>query len=345
MARKRVLIADDSSFMRLVLRQILDKETDIEVVGTAANGFDAVEMAKQLRPDLVTMDIEMPRMDGITALKRIMAECPTKVIMVSTLTTAGASATFDALEAGAVDYIAKNITDNTAAQGVFKTELLRRIKGVLYNLQTGAARQATAIRPPAARFNRRQIKCVAIGASTGGPVAVQEVLSRIPVDYPHGIVVAIHMPAAFTGAFAARLNDRCSSTVKEAKDGDIVKPGLILLAPGGKHTKIVSRAGQLVIQLLEPAQTPGFIYVPAVDILMESMSEASRGAMLGVVLTGMGSDGAKGIVKLKAAGGQTIAQDAATCTIYGMPKAIVDAGNADQTLPLGEIGTEISRYK
>lgn len=354
--KTRILIVDDSSFMRMAIRSVLSKDPSFDIVGTAADGIEGVEKAIALKPDLITMDIEMPRMDGIAALKQIMAKAPTKVIMVSTLTNEGAKSTFEALDAGAIDYIPKNVTDSSDAQNIFKQELLRKVKEAIasrINRFTGAVpvstRLTTAVpttqkRPTSSKFVGKKIQYVGIGASTGGPVALQEVLSRIPVNFPYGIMVGIHMPKAFTGPYADRLNAKCSMTIREAVDGDILKPGLALIAPGGMHTTLVRRGTQLVVRTHPTSSYPQYVYIPSIDLLISSMAEATAGAMLGVILTGMGNDGFKGMQLLKQKGGATIAQDEATSTIYGMPKACVDGGIADEVLPLGQIGFEISKF-
>jgi len=354
--KTRILIVDDSSFMRMAIRSVLSKEPSFDVVGTAADGMEGVEKAIALKPDLITMDVEMPRMDGIAALKQIMAKAPTKIIMVSTLTNEGAKSTFEALDAGAIDYIPKNVTDSTDAQNIFRQELLRKIKEAMAsNIRRSPAATSSVIRPattsiPAAqrptssKFTGKKIQYVGIGASTGGPVALQEVLSRIPVNFPYGIMVGIHMPKAFTGPYADRLNAKCSMTIREAVDGDILKPGLALVAPGGMHTTLVRQGSHIVVKTLPTSSYPQYVYIPSVDLMLSSMAEATNGGMLGVILTGMGSDGFKGMQLLKQKGGVTIAQDEATSTIYGMPKACVDGGVADEVLPLGQIGFEISKF-
>jgi len=354
--KTRILIVDDSSFMRMAIRSILSKDPSFDIVGTAADGVEGVEKAVALKPDIITMDIEMPRMDGIAALRQIMAKAPTKVIMVSTLTNEGAKATFEALDAGAIDYIPKNVTDSTEAQNIFREELLRKIKEASRSrfLRAAAIPQArpaatagppaAASRPTASRFVGKKIQYVGIGASTGGPVALQEVLSRIPVNFPYGIMVGIHMPKAFTGPYAERLNAKCSMTIREAVDGDVLKPGQALIAPGGMHSTLVRSGGGLMVKTVPTSAYPQYVYIPSVDLMMSSMAEASNGSMLGVILTGMGNDGFKGMQLLKQKGGLTIAQDEATSTIYGMPKACVEGGVADEVLPLGQIGFEISKF-
>jgi two-component system chemotaxis response regulator CheB len=352
-SKKRVLIVDDSSFMRMAIRSILMKEPGLEVVGTAADGAEGVEKAIQLRPDIITMDVEMPRMDGITAVKQIMAKAPTRILMVSTLTSEGAKATFEALDAGAIDYIPKNVTDSADAQNIFRQDLLSKIKAAFAPFSSrgalagGVSRPvspvAPTVRAASAKLAGVKIQCVGIGTSTGGPVALQEVLSRVPVNFPYGIMVAIHMPKAFTGPYADRLNAKCSINIREAADGDVLKPGLVLVSPGGMHCKLVKQAGNYVVRTAPTSEYPNYVYVPSVDLMIQSLAEASNGAMLGVILTGMGADGFKGMQYLKSRGGITIAQDEATSTIYGMPKACVDGKVADEVLPLQEIGMEIAR--
>lgn len=349
----RILIVDDSSFMRMAIRSVLSKDPKIDIVGTAADGMEGVEKAIALKPDIITMDVEMPRMDGIAALRAIMAKAPTRVIMVSTLTNEGAKATFEALDAGAIDYIPKNVTDSAQAQSVFREELLRKVQEAVRS-RVGRLIPSPASRTPApsqavprtlpSKLRGKKINYVAIGASTGGPVALQEVLSRIPVDFPYGVIVGIHMPKAFTGPYADRLNAKCSMTIREAVDGDILKPGLALVAPGGMHTTLVRQGANVVVKVVPPATHPQYVYIPSVDLMMSSMAEATSGSMLGVILTGMGNDGFKGMQLLKSKGGVTIAQDEATSTIYGMPRACVEGGVADEVLPLGQIGFEISKF-
>ncbi len=361
-AKTRVLIIDDSSFMRMAIRSILSKDPSIDIVGTAVDGVDGVEKALLLKPDVITMDVEMPRMDGIAALKQIMAQAPTKVLMVSKLTSDGAKSTFEALEAGAVDYIPKHVTDSESpeAESTFRTELLRKVKGAGRTLLSrpalspvsATASPATAPRPSSSsapttlspKLSGKKIGYVGIGASTGGPVALQEVMSRIPANFPYGIMIGIHMPKAFTGPYAERLNAKCPLTIREAVEGDILKPGLALIAPGGMHASLVKRGTNIVVKVSPIGNYPQYVYIPSVDLLISSMAEATAGSMLGVILTGMGNDGFKGMQMLKQAGGVTIVQDAATSTIYGMPKACVDGGVADAVLPLGQIGLEIAKF-
>jgi two-component system chemotaxis response regulator CheB len=345
----KVLVVDDSSFMRMAIRGILSRDPDIEIVGIAADGIEGVEKAILLKPDLITMDVEMPRMDGITALRQIMAKAPTRVLMVSTLTCEGAKATFEALEAGAIDYVSKNISDSQDAQKSFREEFLLKVKEAsksiignrIINQQQVTPRQPQRI--TTSRFAHKKIGFVAIGASTGGPVALQEVISRIPVNFPYGIIAAIHMPKAFTGPYADRLNSKCSLQIREAVDGDQLKAGHVLIAPGGRHTLLVKQGSGIIVRTAPITEYPQHIFVPSVDIMISSLAEASNGSMLGVILTGMGSDGFKGMQLLKSKGGVTLVQNEATSTIYGMPRACIEGGVADEILPLDEIGFEIGR--
>jgi two-component system, chemotaxis family, protein-glutamate methylesterase/glutaminase len=348
-SKLRVLIVDDSSFMRMAIRGILSKAPRIEVVGIAADGIEGVEKALALKPDLITMDVEMPRMDGIAALKQIMAKQPTRVLMVSTLTCEGARATFEALEAGAIDYVPKNVSDSKDAQASFQQALLAKVMEASQASATrrviGVSRPAL-VRPPAVRpsqFAHRRIGYVGIGASTGGPVALQEVLSRIPVNFPHGIVVAIHMPKAFTGPYADRLNAKCSLAIREAVNGDVVKGGQVLVAPGGMHTSLVKQGSNIVVKTQPISDFPQYVYIPSVDQMLTSFCDACSGSMLGVILTGMGNDGFKGMKHLKGKGGVTLVQNEETSTIYGMPRACIEGNVADVVLPLDQIGFEIGK--
>ena len=342
----RVLIVDDSTSMRMLIRSILMADPGIEVVGLAADGVEAVEKALVLKPDVITMDVEMPRMDGITALRQIMAIAPaTRVIMLSSLTQEGAKTTFEALVAGAFDYIPKS------AVGGFEAEIVAKVReSVRSRFGPGIAPlpRRLPVAPPdrpvvVAASKGKQIDCVGIGASTGGPIALQEVLSRLPADFPCGILVAVHMPKAFTQPYAERLNAKCAITVREAAEGDLLRPGTALIAPGGMHATLVRQRGGLMVKTLSVDTHPQHVFVPSVDLMLTSMAEASGGSMLGVILTGMGNDGFKGMQVVKQKGGTTIVQDEATSIIYGMPKVCVEGGVADVVLPLERIGAEIVR--
>jgi two-component system, chemotaxis family, protein-glutamate methylesterase/glutaminase len=349
----KVLVVDDSAFMRNVLTNMLSSDPGISIVGTARDGIEAIEKVALLKPDIVTMDVEMPRMDGITALKHIMEKTPVPVIMVSSLTDEGAKVTLDALELGAVDFIPKNLSDLSVNIVMIKEMLIEKIKIIAKKgLQRRTVRPA--IRPavearaseaphvaiPQRMTGERKTAVVAIGTSTGGPKALQDVITLLPRDFPVPVVIAQHMPPNFTGPFAERLNQCSKIEVKEANEGDVLRPGLALLAPGRGHMRVVrKRSMEVVITISENRDE--YIYRPSVDALMLSVAECFPGRSLGVILTGMGNDGLKGLTELKKNGGRIFAQNEQTCVVYGMPKAVVDAGIADKVLAIEEIAGEI----
>ncbi len=372
----KVLVVDDSGFFRRRLTEILAADSRIEVVGTASNGQEAIDKTLELRPDVITMDYEMPVMDGISAVKQIMQRCPTPVLMFSSLTHEGARVTLDALEAGAVDYLPKNFEDISRNPQKVRELLCDKVQAISRSNRSGLTsrmpvssarlplasagaqpaatplhRQERVVRPrttqppapvttvtapvaaPVGRAQRKAYKLVAIGTSTGGPVALQQVLASLPANFPAPIVLIQHMPGTFTRAFADRLDKLCNIRIKEAEDGDILKPGHALLAPGGKQMMIDTR-GQVRI-------LPGderLNYKPSVDVTFGSAAKVYQDKVLAVVLTGMGSDGREGARLLKAAGSQVWAQDEASCVIYGMPMAVTKAGLADQIYSLNDVG-------
>jgi two-component system, chemotaxis family, protein-glutamate methylesterase/glutaminase len=343
----RILIVDDSGFFRRRLTEIFAADPGIEVVGTAANGQEAVDQVARLKPDVITMDIEMPVMDGITAVRRIMAMRPTPILMFSSLTTEGATATFEALEAGAADYLPKRLEDIAADRNVAIRELIARVRQLATRSTRPAPRpQAEAlvrelVRAPAGRPGGvGRYRVLAIGASTGGPVALQQVLMALPKDFPLPILLIQHMPGTFTGPFAQRLNQMCKISVKEAVDGDVLAPGQALLAPGGKQMLLEQRAGQVLVRIQEPE--PGQNYKPSVDVTFNAVARVFPGKALALVLTGMGADGREGARLLKQGGATVWAQDEKTCVVYGMPAAVAEAGLADQVLPLASIGPGIT---
>jgi two-component system, chemotaxis family, protein-glutamate methylesterase/glutaminase len=351
----RVVVVDDSGFFRRRIVEILNADIGIEVVGTAANGQEAIEVVRRLNPDVVTMDIEMPVMDGITAVRRIMAESPRPILMFSTLTTEGAKATLDALDAGAMDFLPKRFSEMAKDEDAAKILLRRRVRALGRTRITRPSAPAPLDRPaptgttPLAAPSRavvsprlspsatplNSLRAVLIGTSTGGPVALQEVLKGLPKSFPLPIILVQHMPASFTPAFAERLNNLCQIDVKEAASGDILRPGSALLAPGGVQL-ILEGGSQMRVRIEE--SPPGTIYKPSVDITFKSAVATLRSQVLAVVLTGMGADGREGARELKANGAHVWAQDAASCVVFGMPAAVIDAGLADQILPLKEVG-------
>ena len=341
----KVLIVDDSAFMRNALGKMLSSDPEIAVIGTARDGYDAVQKVADLRPDLVTMDVEMPRMDGIEALRRILAEAPVPVIMVSSLTTDGARATLEALEIGAVDFLPKNLSDLSVNIVRIREILIDKIKQIARRRMPPSRRipRAPAGTPPAGpvRYRtERRIGIVAIGTSTGGPKALQEVIPHLPGDLPVPVIVVQHMPPAFTGPFAERLNEQSRIAVKEAEDGEVLKAGVVLVAPGRGHL-IVQRERTGECSVAVAANRPDLIYRPSADLMMVSVAEAYPGRALGVILTGMGNDGEKGMRAIKATGGRTIAQDEGTCVVYGMSRAVIEAGIADKVVPIEEVAGEI----
>ncbi|MDC0335619.1 chemotaxis response regulator protein-glutamate methylesterase [Pseudodesulfovibrio sp.] len=343
-----VLVVDDSAFMRKAISTMLDKDPGIKVIGTARDGEEGLDMVRKLNPDVVTMDIEMPKMDGLTALRHIMMEAPRPVLMVSSLTTEGAEATLKAMELGAVDFIPKQLSKVSLDIVKIEKDLIARVKTVAARKmrhvtapRAAAKRPATAARPkPAARPSGRPVRdVVAIGVSTGGPPVVQKVLSSLPADFPAGIVIAQHMPAAFTGPFAKRLDGVSQISVKEAETGDVLKPGHAFVAPGGKHIILDQKISRVdIIVTEEPADA---LYKPSANVLISSVAEAVGKRALGVILTGMGNDGCEGVRDLKAKGGRAIAQSDSTCVVYGMPKAIVDDDLADEIVDLDDLADSI----
>jgi two-component system, chemotaxis family, protein-glutamate methylesterase/glutaminase len=331
----KVLIVDDSAIVRKIFNEELSKETDIEVIGTAPDPYVARDKILQNKPDVVTLDIEMPRMDGLTFLKKLMKHFPLPVIIVSSLTPKGSTLALEAMEAGAVDVIAKPggsySVGEMGAQLAEKIRAAARAKPLKKETRSGAVPTATiASRALAETTN----KVVAIGASTGGTEALKEVLTRMPPNSP-GIVVVQHMPANFTRAFADRLNNLCKITVREAKDNDSVVPGTCLIAPGNYHMLLKRSGARYYVQV----KTGPMVHHqrPAVDVLFKSCAQYAGGNAVAVVLTGMGADGADGIKMMKEAGARTIAQDEATSVVYGMPKEAAKTGAVDRIVSLRNI--------
>ncbi|QKE63088.1 chemotaxis response regulator protein-glutamate methylesterase [Aquipseudomonas campi] len=367
----KVLVVDDSGFFRRRVSEILSADPNIQVVGTATNGREAIDQALALKPDVITMDYEMPMMDGITAVRNIMQRCPTPVLMFSSLTHEGARVTLDALDAGAVDFLPKNFEDISRNPEKVKALLCEKVHSIARSNRRNSgyssapvaapvtpaatARSAAPAAAPAARAatahagatasaggnspapKRKSYKLVAIGTSTGGPVALQRVLTQLPANFPSPIVLIQHMPAAFTKAFAERLDKLCRISVKEAEDGDVLRPGLALLAPGGKQMMVDPRG---TVRILPGDERLN--YKPCVDITFGSAAKSYNDKVLAVVLTGMGADGREGARLLKQSGSQVWAQDEASCVIYGMPMAIVKADLADAIYSLEDIGRHLA---
>lgn len=348
-----VLIVDDSAFMRKSLSIMLESDPDIVVAGTARNGQEGFELAKKLNPDIVTLDVEMPVMDGLTALKKIMNERPTSVIMVSSLTTEGAQATIKALELGAVDFIPKELSYVSVNISKIKEDLIAKVKEIVRqkSLKDRLKRIRDTVTPaaPPKRYTgviheipRLGYKAVAIGISTGGPFTLQKILPMISEKIRVPIFIVQHMPPKFTKSLADRLNSLCPLEVKEAENEELVKPGVMYIAPGGLHMKFKSTANNgIVINITrEPADS---LHCPAVDVMMNSAIEVYGKHTLGVIMTGMGKDGFEAVKVLKSLGGCCIAQDEESCVVYGMPKVIIDAGLADSILPAEKIPEMINK--
>ncbi len=345
----KVLVVDDSAFMRKALSTMLDGDPEIQVVGTARDGSEGLDKARQLQPDVITMDIEMPRMDGLTALRHIMMEMPRPVIMVSSLTTEGAEATLKAMELGAVDFIPKQLSrvsldiikiENDLRSKV-KIVAKRKIRALRAPRRIGTVAASMVEKPsldmPKKGPQSRDV--VAIGVSTGGPPAIQKVLSKLPANFPACILIAQHMPQAFTGPFAKRLDAACQIKVKEAEAGDRVQAGVAFIAPGGQHLSIDQKVSR--IDLLVSPEPKEALYKPSANVLIASVAQGVGKRGVGVILTGMGSDGLEGVKQLKLKNGYILAQDDASCVVYGMPKAIVDAGLADEILDIDDIAQGI----
>lgn len=341
----RVLVVDDSAFMRYTIAKHLENDGGISVVGSARDGMDALTKVSVLSPDVITMDVEMPRMDGLTALQRIMAECPTPVVMLSSLTQSGTRTTIQAIMRGAVDFVPKP-TASTDMPLVIE-ELISKIKtaaGARRALQRFSFRTSSSaelIQPEhQSKVELRQFHpgdpIVVIGASTGGPRALQQVLSFLPADLSAAVVIIQHMPPGFTRSLAQRLNENSPLIVQEAQEGDRLAQGLALLAPGDFHLQFKGD-NQVCLD-----HGPRRQHVrPAVDVTMESASERYGASVIGVVLTGMGSDGTAGSGFIKAAGGMIIAEHESTSLVYGMPRSVVEAGWADRIVPLPEIASTL----
>ncbi|EWH09457.1 chemotaxis-specific protein-glutamate methyltransferase [Catenovulum agarivorans DS-2] len=372
----RVLVVDDSSFFRRRVSEIIDQDPDLTVVDTALNGKDALDKTIKLKPDVITMDVEMPIMDGISSVREIMKKYPTPILMFSSLTHDGAQATLDALDAGALDFLPKKFEDiarnKEEAVSLLQTRIKqiskRRISMRMAALKSaGASRFATrsqraakveateqAITATSNKDKLEQIqsrrknsnrgsasyKLMAIGTSTGGPVALQTILTKLPKNFPVPILLIQHMPAAFTSAFAARLDSMCQISVKEASNGDMLRAGCAYLAPGGKQM-IVEGVGTGAKILIKEDNSDRLTYKPSVDITFASVGKAFRGHVLGVILTGMGADGRDGAKFLKQQGATIWAQDEDSCVVYGMPQAVANAGISSESIALNQMADRI----
>lgn len=349
--RIRVLIVDDSALARTMLGEMLGAAPDIEVVGTAADAHAAREKIKRLNPDVITLDVEMPRMDGITFLRNLMRLRPMPVVMVSSLTDRGADVTLDALALGAVDYLPKPKIDLAATFLEYGDELADKVRTAARasvraldprrkSLQPSPTHSADAVLPLAAasRSLRTTDRIIAIGASTGGTEAIKEVLTHLPPDSP-GVVITQHIPKAFSGPFARRMNDCCSVSVTEAEDGQQILAGHVYIAPGDRHLMVVRNGARYACRLDDGVAVNR--HKPSVDVLFRSVAQHAGRNAVGVLLTGMGKDGARGLREMLDSGSRTIAQDEATSVVWGMPGEAVALGAAEHVLPLEHIATKI----
>jgi two-component system chemotaxis response regulator CheB len=335
--RIRVLVVDDSAVVRNVFQQELARDPELEVVGTAPDPYAARDLILAREPDVITLDVEMPRMDGITFLHKIMRYRPTPVIVVSSLTPAGGALALEALSAGACDVMCK--PGAAYSVGDMTADLVRKVKEVA-SAGIRAVPQASAPPPPARALTRTTNQVVAIGASTGGTVAVERILKALPPNSP-GIIVTQHMPELFTKFFAARLKEMTSLDAREAQGGESVVPGTVLVAPGNKHMLLRRSGARYVVEVKDGPRVNR--HRPSVDVMFRSVARTAGRNAVGVLLTGMGGDGAQGLLAMHDAGASTLAQDEATCVVFGMPKVAIDLGAVDKVLPLDRLAPEILR--
>lgn len=334
----RVLIVDDSALVRNILSQGLNLDPGIEVVGTASDPYQARDKLVQLRPDVLTLDVEMPKMDGVAFLRKLMPQFPIPVVMVSSLTQRGKQITIDALEAGAVDFVAKPTSNVASGLNAMIGELQTKVKiASTANVSHWKGKRAES-RPKTLAGNKALAestdKIIAIGASTGGTEAIRKVITQLPATSP-GVVIVQHMPGGFTKMFSDRLNTLCAMEVKEASDGDRVRNGLILVAPGGMQMKVIRSGGFYHVKCGGTDKVSG--HCPSVDVMMNSIAEHVGANAVGGMLTGMGGDGSNGMLAMKNAGARCIAQDEASSVVFGMPKVAYEKGGAEKLVPLDKI--------
>jgi two-component system chemotaxis response regulator CheB len=335
----RVLVVDDSAMVRKALTEELSQFSDFEVVGSAIDPYMARDKILELKPDVLTLDLEMPRMDGLTFLEKLMTHHPMPVVVVSSLTAARADMALRALELGAVAVVAK--PSRYLAPDV-KRDLITSLRiAATTSVQKRVVKGATPSQAPAPLLLRTTHKILAVGASTGGTVAVEAMVRALPADAP-GTVIVQHIPGGFSASFANRLNDVCAMEVREAKDGDRVVPGVILVAPGGWHMVLTKSGAEYLVRIKDGPLV--HYQKPAVDILFQSVAKSAGANAIGVILTGMGSDGAKGLFAMREAGALTIAQDEATSLVFGMPKEAIQLGGASEILPLNNIAGRVLKY-
>lgn len=341
-----VLVVDDSAFMRKAISMMIDRDPEVHVVDTARDGHQAIEKTRELQPDVVTMDIEMPRLDGISALKQIMDEMPRPVLMISSLTKEGADATVKAMEAGAVGFIPKQHSRVSLEIKEIEQELIDKVKSAARS-NVGALRRALSSTPSSARqkppsdFSFRRARLVAIGVSTGGPFALQQMVPALPADLPVPVAIVQHMPPRFTRSLANRLNAMTPLEVVEAEAGMSLTPGRVLIAAGGHH--LTFRRGAQGPLAETPDEPEDALHRPSVDVMFNAACRMYQGRVLGVVMTGMGKDGLEGAQQIKSKGGKIIAQDESSSVVYGMPRAVTEANLADLVVPLDEMASTLAQ--
>jgi len=341
MSKIRALVVDDSAYNRQTIKSMLQKDLDIEVVGVASDGVDAISKTLRLEPDIITLDFEMPEMDGFSFLRWLMQERPTPVIMVSSYTNKNMA--IKALECGAVDFIAKPTRRASKELHNIEKDLLAKVRGALKTNMQLVARNvqylSNEVSEPRAEKHESPYDIVAIGSSTGGPAALQIILTQLPADMPAGIVISQHMPKGFTGPLANRLNGLCRLTVTEASDGDEVKKGRALICPGGFHMELRRKGDKLTVKLFKSSEKDK--YVPSVDRMMASVVKCCKERTLGIILTGMGNDGAEGMSGIKSAGGYTVAESEQSAIVFGMPQEAIKACAIDKILSIDLVASEI----
>lgn len=352
MAKIKVLIVDDSALIRNLLKEIINSQPDMEVAGAAPDPLVARELIKQLNPDVLTLDVEMPKMDGLNFLEKLMRLRPMPVVMISSLTDRGSDVTFRALELGAVDFLTKpkmdishglqgysdDITDKIRAAARAK---IRKATPAAHGAMIAPRLSADAVLPSLSNPIASTEKLIILGASTGGTEAIKEFLIKLPPDCP-GILIAQHMPEAFTLSFANRLDSLCKISVKEAQNGDRVLPGHAYIAPGHSHLLLKRSGANYVCELNQGP--PVNRHRPSVDVLFRSAANCAGKNVIGVILTGMGKDGAAGMLEMKQAGAYNFAQDEASCVVFGMPKEAIAAGGVDEVVPLQEMAPRVMKY-
>jgi len=357
----RVLIVDDSASVRTTLSEIIAADPDLEVMATASDPYVAVERIRQEVPDVMFLDLEMPRMDGLTFLRKMMAQRPIPTVICSSITQDGSEALLQALEAGAVDVVTKPRIDTAqwlhessmricdAAKAAAHAKVKGGVRKQAPELKVEAKLTADAVVAPLSAARMAALKLnmpttepiICIGASTGGTEALREVLEALPADSP-GILIVQHMPEKFTNAFARRLNSICAVEVKEAEDGDVVRPGLVLIAPGNRHMTLHRAGSRYTVNVIDGPHVSR--HRPSVDVMFRSASQAAGRNAMGVLLTGMGDDGARGLLEMRQAGSHTVAQDEDTSVVFGMPKEAIQRGAAVKVLALGKVANEINTY-